>query len=260
MHINAISCGQGAPSLFLIVAAGEGLFPAEAVIVADTGWENDMLWNDGRRTGARTFFEEVTQPLAEEYGMTAHFVRAQNKHGQEIPALPETQNLINVDLPLFGSEGGKLKQGCTSKWKIPAVRQQLRSMGAKTATTNLGLTMDEVHRIRPSELKWNSNAYPLIDNTQNKRYYRSMAIEELERRGIPYLVTTECDGCPHKDLPRWQRTSPQTIELLTQFEARFNGNYFLTRELVPLPEAIKRMEARQSMSIFDSCDSGYCFT
>ena len=43
MHIKSISCGQGAPSLFLIVMAGEGMFPADVVIVADTGWENDML-------------------------------------------------------------------------------------------------------------------------------------------------------------------------------------------------------------------------
>jgi len=96
MHINSISCGQGAPSLFLIVAAAElRLFDATIVIVADTGWENDMLWNNGRRTDARTFFEDVTQPLAEEYGMQAAFVRSLDKHGRAYPVLQDAQFLQN---------------------------------------------------------------------------------------------------------------------------------------------------------------------
>lgn len=110
MHINSIACGQGGPSLFLIIAAGEGLFPAEVVLTADTGWERDMLWSTGERTDARTFFEQVTKPLAEEYGMEAHFVRTRHSDGSLYADLPDTQNIVNVDIPLFGSNGGKLKQ------------------------------------------------------------------------------------------------------------------------------------------------------
>jgi len=157
-HIDAISCGQGGPSLFLIIAAKEyNLFSADVVIVADTGWENDMLRTDGRRSDARTFFEEVTKPLAVEYGLDAYFVRANDGNGKPLPPLQDTQRLvgsrIEVDIPMFGSNGGRLHQSCTSKYKVSAIRQQLRRLAAKTANSYLGITMDEVHRMKESEVE-----------------------------------------------------------------------------------------------------------
>lgn len=262
MHINSISCGQGAPSLFLIVAAGEGLFPAEVVITADTGWENDMLWNNGRRTDAKTFFDEVTKPLAEEYGMEAYFVRAVDGQGEPLPDLQDTQWRHKEDIPMFGSEGGRLKQSCTSKYKKAAMRQQLRRLGAKTATSNLGITVDEVHRIKPNvDVKWETLNWPLVINNQGVKYYRATIEEELNRRGIPFLVTSECDGCPHKDYARWMRTSPQAIAELTEFENRFNGDFFLTDRIVSLPIALEDMKnGTPPNNIFnDFCDEGYCF-
>jgi len=149
-----------------------------------------------------------------------------------------------------------MSQTCTSKWKIAAIRQELRRRGAATATTSLGLTMDEVHRMKPSDVKWNNHNYPLIDLGM----YRVMVQDQLSKRNIPFLITTECDGCPHKDPPRWRRTSPETISQLAEFEASFNGEFYLTKYLIPLEQALEKMNGNGQMSMFDSCDSGYCFT
>lgn len=255
MHINSISCGQGGPSLYLIVAAGEGLFPADIVITADTGWENDCLWSTGERTDAATFFHEVTKPLAEEYGFDAFFVRANDGDGVPLPPLQDTQWPNKQDIPLYGSRGGKLNQSCTSKYKVAAIRQQLRRMGARSATTNLGITMSEIGRMKPNDVLWETKAYPLIET----RIYRATIEEDLNRRGIPFLVTSQCDGCPHKDFPRWNRTSMETINTLAEFESRFNGEFFLTSSRIPLEQSIEQMRAKQSMDIFEPCDDGYCF-
>ena len=282
-HINSISCGQGAPSLFLIVLAGEGLFPADVVITADTGWESDMLWSTGERTTAREFWERVTRPLAASYGIDAAFVRSRNEQGEDYPPIPNyiaaktnaksIYGYISIDIPVFGSNGGRLKQSCTSKWKVQAIRQELRRRGATTATTALGLHSDEVHRCKPSSVQWDISCWPLVDMTQRRggdgvegmgigRTWRRIDIQsELARRGISYLVTTECDGCPHKDWSRWQRTSPQTVDELAQFEAQFNGEFFLTSYRKPLREALALMEQdnETGATLFDGCDSGYCF-
>lgn len=291
MHINSISCGQGAPSLFMIILAGEKHFPADVVIVADTGWENDCLWNTGERTSAYVFFENVTKPLANKYGIDAVMVRTVDENGNHYDSIPDSimkKQLIagtskpisddvwsdsyGLDIPLFGSKGGRLKQSCTSKWKIQAIRQELRRRGAKTATTALGLHRTEAHRIKPSDNKWSLQCWPLCDLAETpgggvvsmnigRTWDRTSIQSEMERRGIPYLVTTECDGCPHKDWERWKRTSPAMIEQLTSFEATFNGNFFLTNCRKPLNEAILLMEKKHDMSagLFDTCDSGYCF-
>lgn len=277
-HINSISCGQGAPSLFLIAMAGEGMFSADVVIVADTGWENDMLRNDGRRTTAREFFEEVTRPLANSYGIGAAFVRALDGDGNEQAAIQNDQRIsggkIEIDIPLYGSRGGQLRQSCTSKWKVSAIRQELRRRGATTATTALGIHRREPHRIKPSDVAWQKSCWPLCDIRQNEEFSitsmgigrtwdRASVFTEMERRKIPYLLSSECDGCPHKDkdFARWQRTAPDTIEQLAAFEETFNGEFFLTSYRRPLKEALKLMaDDNASRMYFDGCDSGYCFT
>lgn len=283
MHINSISCGQGGPSLFLIVLAGEGVFPADVVIVADTGWERDMLWSNGRRTDAATFFKEITEPLANEYGMDAAFVRSNKRDGTPYPDLDtfvsesvsKTGNISKASgfkLPLYGSQGGRLRQSCTGTWKVQAIRQELRRRGAKTATTALGLTSDEMQRMRYSDVKWHTSVWPLIDYASTpgrdtiemgigRTWSREQVRAELSRRNIPYIVTSECDGCPHKDYPRWQRTSPRVLEELVEFERQFEGEFFLSDRRVPLTQAIAEMKERSNAKEeLDTCESGYCFT
>lgn len=285
-HVNAISCGQGAPSLFLIVMAGEGMFPCDHIVVADTGWERDMLWNTGRRTDAKTFFEEVTKPLAESYGMTVAFSRVRDKNGKEYLPIPEhvldkqklasteefTSPYYGIDIPVFGSQGGRINQSCTSKWKVSAIRQELRRKGATSVTTYLGLHRTEIHRCKPSDVNWVKHAWPLIDMMESEDGVVGMGIgdtwdrekiyKEMDKREIPYVVSSECDGCPHKNWERWKRTSPETIEELSLFESSFNGEFFLTGKLKPLKEALKEMEEENRLpmiEMIDACDSGYCF-
>ena len=264
LHIESISCGQGAPSLFLIILAGEGYFKADVVIVADTGWEIDMLWSDGKRTDAKSFFEIVTKPLAESYGIPAVFVRSQKKDGTKYPPLPEMQYPGKEDIPLYGSKGGRLRQTCTSKWKIQAIRQELRRRGANSAITYLGLTVDEVQRIKPNNVKWEQLSWPLIGYPKrenwNKEFRRIDINEDLERRNIPYLVTSQCDGCPHKNYFRWKNNTQEKIKELTEFESRWNGTQFLTDKRKPLPEALEEMKNNISKKeSLDFCESGYCF-
>jgi hypothetical protein len=274
MHLNIISSGQGAPSTYLIKLAGDGIFPCDAVIVADTGWENKLRYSTGKYVTNKEYFEQVTKPLSESNGLAAYFVRSRLGDGSERPPIPDYQlrqpqngkNAEIFDIPLFGSQGGKSKQSCTELWKIRAVRQQMRRMGANTGTVYLGLTMDEVHRVKPSSVKWISHDWPLVMPKYGIQMTRIQIQKELKQLDIPYLKSTQCDGCPHKGLNRWRDTPPETIKELEDFERCFSGEWFLTRHLVPLSEAIKIMEeneaAKKNGALFDlddSCDSGYCF-
>lgn len=263
MHLDTINCGQGAPSLYLIYLAGIKKIPGTLVITADTGAERDMLWSTGRRSDAATFFNEVTKPLAEEFGLEAVFVRSRDKHGNELPPLDEAHQFHDyLDIPLFGDEGGRLDQSCTSKWKIAAIRQEARRRGAKTMMSALGMTMDEVHRIKRSDVQWHQHYYPLIFDF---KMYRAEIIEHMIKLGIPYLVSTQCDCCPHKDKWRWLNTSPKTIEELDELEAVFRKDgLYLTKSYKPIKQFyIELVEAAKAQtSFFDEgfgCpEGGYC--
>ena len=280
MHIEAISNGLGAQSIYMLVMAAEGGIQARLSITADTGWENDRLWSDGTRSTAREYFDRVVLPFATEYGIEAVMVGAVMSDGTPVPPLGEwmrsfveSGQLNHIKIPLFGSNGGRLRQSCTSRKKVAAIRQELRRRGATSARTAHGLHRGEVTRMKGHsgrveggfytltsiDVQWHSHYYPIIE----AGLFRSDVQGELTKRGIPYLLSTECDGCPHKDWARWARTSPHVIDDLADMESRMNGQFFFTDKRIPLRDALKMMKreaeekaATHPAAMFDDIDFG----
>lgn len=187
-----------------------------------------------------------------------------------------------TDIPLFGSKGGRLRQSCTDKMKIRAIHQEERRMGAKTARNAQGIHFYEADRrvkgrflfmdglwsvyqttvtetardpitrkpiLLPNgkrqkferDIKWQKHYYPLVDLKMS----RAQVYAAIEKEGIPYIVSSECDLCPHKDYARWERSSPEVIEDGTYIEGLFKGAYFFTDKRIPLKEAIAEMRAER---------------
>lgn len=322
MHIQSLSNGMGGQSMYLLWLAGQGRIPATYSITADTGSELDCLWSTGERTTAAEFFARVVKPLADGWGIDARFVRAVDKNKNPLPPLHEyARQFIHLGdgkkqmMPLYGIRGrngrSQLRQTCTERWKVAAINQEARRLGAKTLCTAQGIHLGEAARrtkgvylremffdgtaasyydlpsvaddapidyIQPRpegsfslyqstrtvkgqviRLKWLTHYYPLVDLRMN----REAVAEEMRRLDIPYLVTSECDMCPHKDLPRWQRTSPETVDRIAEHEAEYGGQFFFTDKRVPLKEAIalmteaaERGAAGRMLPLFDDTDFG----
>jgi hypothetical protein len=255
MHIEAISNGMGAPSMMCLVLAAEGKIPATVTITADTGSEVDCLWSTGEKTTAQEFFSLVIEPYAIEHGIRPFFPRAKDENGEDLPPLFEKMKAAKhpCGVPMFGSRGGQVKQNCTGKYKVRPIRQVLRQLGATTALTALGLTLREVGRMRHSDVQWHQHYYPLIE----MRMYRAQVQDELSDRGIPYLVSSQCDMCPHKDRVRWERTAHHIIDQVAEVESLMPGLYF-TDQRIPLHQALTNFPTQESL--FDFCDrGGYCF-
>jgi hypothetical protein len=284
MHLESLSNGLGAQSMLLFLMGLRREIPATFSTTADTGWESDRLWSNGRRASAKTYFDEVVMPLSIKWNFPAYFVRAVDEDKQPLPTLLEhtkwcvkVGKLNNLKIPLFGSRKGRRTQVCTGKWKVRAINQQLRRMGAKTACTFQGIHAAESSRrvsgryIRQHserdwisvyqdtsrrsvklqdgtkikvevDVKWLTHAYPLVDLGHNRYICQTKIIGE----GIPYLLSSECDGCPHKDLTRWERTSPEVLTELSGLEALFNGEFFFTSKRIPLLEAIEAMRSERA--------------
>jgi hypothetical protein len=243
--------------MYMMVLAGQKKIPATISITADTGWENDCLLTDGRRVTAQEFFDSVIVPVGIEFGIETAFVRAQDGDGNPLPGLGDKMRRgIIPGVPTFGSNGGRLRQGCTGKYKVRAVRQELRRRGATTARCALGLTMSETHRMKQEkDVLWHKVWWPLIE----AHLYRVTIEERLDKMGMPYMVTSQCDGCPHQDYARWSRLTQATILDNIEIESGLNGTQFLTDRRKPLAQAIEEMKAqRPENSIFDLCEGGYC--
>lgn len=267
MHLESLSNGLGAPSLLLLIMAIRKEIPATVSISADTGWENDRIWNTGRRSTNQQYFDEVIVPLCKCSHVTPRFVRSVDKDKVELRPLRD--RVINnallgkaSDIPLFGSRGGRMRQTCTDKMKIRAIHQEERRMGAKTACSAQGIHFHEADRrvkgrflreegkwsiyqttiktkTGTKDIKWQTHYYPLVD----LRMSRDDVYKAVEKEGVPYLISSECDLCPHQDLARWERKSPEVIEDGTRIEALFKGEYFFTDRRIPLKDAIAAMQA-----------------
>ncbi len=291
MHIGYVANGMGSQSMYLFYLASRGKIPATVSITADTGWENDCDLNDGTKTTAAEFYETKIKPLGVEWGIETHFVRAVNNKKEPLPSLPEVLlSCADRDkagpVPLFGSKHGRLRQSCTEKWKIRAMKQQLRRLGATSALSHQGILWSERARrtkgvyigeenglsiYRTSytdkdgeviETKWLTHCYPLIDLKMNREDVR----QECDRLGIPYLISSECAGCPHADPWRWTRRTPETIASLVQIERAMKGEYFFTQGLKPIDETVAAMRdaITNQGSLFDGadfgCEDGFCGT
>lgn len=278
--------------MYLLYLAAQGIIPATLSITADTGSENDRVCSTGERMTAPEFFERYVRPYADNHGIEAVMVRSLDKSGQPLPPLVdilrEARPGDSISVPLFTNDrtAGRLLQSCTDKWKIRAIHQEARRRGIKLLYSAIGFHAGEAHRLKGNfteesagfnyyqplikrkkkltPVKWLRHYYPLIDLKLNREQIR----QELDRIGLPYLVTTECDMCPHQDYARWKMHTPEVINEIAEIERQWDGKLFFTDHRIPLKEALQEMaeldEIRQLQgSLFDlpdfGCESGaYC--
>lgn len=297
MIANWLSNGLGGQSMYLLYLVARGVIPATLSITADTGSENDRETNTGQRISAPNFFAQHVRPYAEKHGIEAVMVRAQDKTGKPllplIDMLKDRRGSANfkelskgISVPLFTNDrtAGRLRQSCTDKWKVRAIHQEARRRGVTMLRSAIGFHAGESHRLKAEWLraesgfdyykpyqrragklitvKWLEHYYPLIDLQMTRQQIR----EELEREGVPYLVTTECDMCPHQDYQRWAAHRPEVIQEIAQIESEWDGKLFFTDRRIPLLDALEEMRQeaeareRQGQLFADfGCESGaYC--
>jgi hypothetical protein len=291
MYIEALSNGLGGQSIYLLWLAGRRIIKATASITADTGAEEDCQLFDGTRISAGEFWRKYVYPLACKWGIDARFVRSVDENKEPLPSLWEdvvaAGSARAQDIPLYGSNGGRLRQSCTDKWKIRAIKQEARRMGATSLLSAQGIHFGEAARrvkgiylrnngkwsiyqtveVRPDlegnkaqvPVQWMQHYYPLVDLQMDREAVRV----ELARLKLPYLLTSECDHCPHKDAPRWLRTSPEVIERVAAQEASYEGKFFFTDRRIPLKLAVEQMraEAAEKADLGDAdfgCGNDFC--
>lgn len=272
-RLDALSNGLGGQSQMLLWMACNGQIPASLSIAADTGSEKHRMCSDGTRMTAREFFDEHVKPYGEKHGVECVFVRALDEHKKPMPDIDEVLRLSSkkstfgemvsgVAVPLFTNDKtrGRLMQSCTDKWKKRAIHQEGRRRGAKLMRNAIGFHSGEAGRIKSRyigqdggfsiykpqaqrddgelhDIAWLEHYHPLVDRGLN----RSAIKEYLDSFGVKYLVTTECDKCPHQDFQRWSALPKEAIEEAAEIEAGWGGKLFFTPLRIPLKKAIETM-------------------
>lgn len=246
MRTQVLSYGGGVNTAAMVVLVGEGKLPRpDFIVMADTGREAAATWD---------YLTEVIQPYLQQVGLSV----------QIAPHSLATVDLYSGNgdllLPVF-TDSGAVSAFCSVEWKRRVIRRWLRSQGVLECDVWIGFCLDEIGRVKPSDVLWAANVYPLLDLMLTRRDCLSI----VERAGLPKPPKSACWMCSHRSNEEWRYLRDeypddfqQAIELEKEVRARDAG-FWLHADRVPLGAAdLDRADRRAGRDT--QCGLGMCFT
>lgn len=264
MVLRVLSLGAGVQSTTLALMAARGeIAPPDLAVFADTGAEPGPVYDHLQWLTS----PNVALPFPVKI-VTAGSLRMNLREGTN------TTGHRFVGVPFFGrTEGGRsmmARRQCTEEYKLKPIRKFIRdTIGSArprkgSCVMLIGISRDEVERIKPSRVNYIVNEYPLVDIGMR----RWECIKWLERNGYPLPPKSACAECPFRSDREWRwlrdcapddwEEACKTDEMIRKYPGRFRSELFLHRSLTPLRTAdISSAEDRGQIDWVGECE-GIC--
>lgn len=195
MKPQVLSLGAGIQSTALLFLNAEGKItsPAGVAIFADTGGEMPAtyrhLWN---LAGAFPLFVVRKEPALEEAA-------------RKRPVLP------------MRSGDTLTPRRCTTSWKAEVIERWMTRNGLKPAVVQLGISIDESHRMKDSPTPWLRRRWPLIEMGWTREDCRRYLADRLDYEP----ARSACFFCPLRPRAWWKYLAahhPDLFERACQVE------------------------------------------
>lgn len=264
-----LSLGAGVQSTALALLSIDGRLPRiDRAIFADTGWEP---------AGVYEHLARLTAELAL-HGIPVDIVSNGNIRTDAL----SDGRFASMPLYVRGDKGDGIgRRQCTNEYKLTPIKRRVRELlGAKVDGTLangaprvgrvggrpgsrfvemwVGISTDEVERIKPSDVSYIRRVDPLVDVLDMDRDTCEAYLAER----WPWPVTrSACIGCPFHDNEEWRRMRDGTpvefadaVDFDRSLRARplggFTAEAYLHADRVPLDEAnldrVGRKEAKRA--------------
>lgn len=231
--MRVLSLGAGVQSSTLLLMAVQGELTIDAAIFADTGWEPPAVYD----------WLTVLEVEAKRVGLCIQRV---NDGDLRSESLSRKGRLATMPLHVVNPNGthGMLRRQCTRDYKVRPIQRACRALGISKRNPGellLGISLDEAHRMRESQVAYLRNVYPLID----LRMTRHDCTNWLARHGYSTPPKSACIGCPFRDDRGWRKMhdeQPNDWADAVDFDARVRqlkgvrGLVFLHRSGKPLDQ------------------------
>ncbi|MEU3499928.1 hypothetical protein ABZ726_03855 [Streptomyces hundungensis] len=235
----------------MLALSAKGALPkVDYAIFADTGWEPQAVYRH---------LDRLERDIAAPAGIPILRVSSGNIRQD---ALDPHHRFASMPLYILNQDGkpGMTRRQCTGEYKIKPLKKQVRELLGYPYPARIprdvfveqwvGISTDEFHRAKDSDVKYMRNRHPLID----MGWSRSDCIEYLMSLGLADTPKSSCLGCPFHGNAQWRSirdSSPQEWEDVVAFDAairkgnaranasgnRLLGEAFLHRSRVPLDQA-----------------------
>lgn len=183
------SYGGGVQSIAIGLLVLDGKLPRpDLIVIADTGLESTETWE---------YLRETMMPLFDKANLSFHIA------SHDLSKVDLYSHKGDLLIPAY-TKGGKLPTFCSSEWKTYVIRRYLRSLGVEKCDMWLGMSTDEIERIKPSGVKWINHQWPLCLG-YDIRMNRIECKQYILNHGMPEPPKSCCVICPHRRNPQWER-------------------------------------------------------
>jgi hypothetical protein len=266
--LRVISLGWGVQSFALACMSALGVLPkVDAAVHGDTGWERPETYR----------LAEKWTPWLESRGIRVVTAKASDKVRFDFQDPNATYKGYSPPFFVVGPRGtGRIGRHCTDNWKRKPVTRWLSSelhrRGLKKTEGIvdlwLGITLDEITRMRVSPVKYINHVFPLVQDLE-RPWTRQQTIDWLIEHNLEVPVKSSCVFCPYRDRATWrdiQLNSPECWKQAVEVDAQIRHmkeEYacYVSRQGKPLPECDFRSaeDVGQMLMWEDEECSGTCF-
>jgi len=270
--LRVLSLGAGVQSSTLALMIHKGEIPmVDCAIFADTQAEPPKVYE-----WLKFIKKTVNYPV--------HIVTWRNLEQDVLDASEGKYQAFTIPFYTKNRETeqkGMLMRQCTADYKIKPVTKKVRKLlGYKKGERVglevkvemlLGISTDEIRRMRMNRLRYIHNQYPLINDFQMSR---QDCIMWMKDNGYPMPTKSACYFCPFHSQSTWKevkKNDPKLFEKAVEMDKKirdqekykiknkFKDDLYLHRSCQPLDKALEDDGQLDMFDGFDSiCDEGMC--
>ena len=268
MRIISLGAGVQSTTMLLMALKGELGPRPDCAIFSDTQWEPPGVYEH-----LKWLLEEVKK-----YDFPIYTVTAGNLKEHILESIAGDRKRI-AQPPFFTkskkSKRGMLRRTCTSEYKIEPIQAKIRELvglgkgqkgpGEVLVEQWMGISFDELMRMKQSKLSWIRNHYPLVD----RRITRHACLKWMEEQGYPEPVKSACVACPYHSDQFWNDMKmhhPEEWEEAVQFDRDLREGFlpgvkqkaYVHSSLVPLERvALSNLDESKYDLFGEECE-GLC--
>lgn len=217
-HFLSLGAGVQSSTIALMAAAGEITPMPKAAIFADTEAEPASVykWLEWLERQLPFPVHRVT------YGSLTK--RSLTKFVNRKTGRPYIKNMVPAFVKNEDGSKGIVGRRCTYDHKIIPITRKVRELALiKRGQSHLGavqwigISFDEIHRMKPSRDKWSQHRWPLIEMEMT----RSDCVKWMQKNGFPKPPRSACVYCPFHSDHEWRRLKnhePAAFAAAVKFE------------------------------------------
>src|SRR3990167_148527 len=213
--IISLWAGVQSSTMALMAACGEIDLIPDGAIFADTQAEPKAVyeWLDWLEKQLPFPVFRVTAGNLEEASLKVHTGKSGKKYTKH--AIPY------YTLGQDGHKGMNPRQ-CTGDFKIVPIKRKIREImkqtGEKKVIQWLGISYDEIVRMKPSRVKYIKHVYPLIE----KRMTRQDCLSLIKSHHYPEPPRSACYFCPFHSDSEWGKLTEADMKRASEYEFKLS--------------------------------------